>query len=136
MLPLRRHMKILMELSPQKLFKLLSARIELHPLLIEALRNPLRVNTRLMQPLSNAICGMLARCKDIVDLLGSVVMAVLRRVGIRYLHKQIMAAIQILLAHANADWQELMVRDFIALDPVYRQDLALLVQSVSRRIRR
>jgi len=57
--------------------------IELKPLLVDRLRDPMASNASLLQPLSNSAGGLLMRSEDVRDLLGRVVLPILRRVVLR-----------------------------------------------------
>lgn len=103
----------------QKVFDLGSLCVELQPLLVDGLGDPVDANAGRLQPVSDTLNCMFGGCKKICDLLRSVVFAVRRgrRVGpdiesarsrgrrgrgILHLHEKLITAVEVALRQANA----------------------------------
>lgn len=72
-----------MILGLEKRLRLGRAKVQLHPLLVDGLRNSLGFDSSFVQPSTNGIDAVLGRRKEVVYLLWSVVFPVRCRVWIR-----------------------------------------------------
>jgi hypothetical protein len=140
----------------QKLLCLRSAEVELDPLLVDGLRDPLCFDASLVQPGLDSIDALLGRCEDLMNVFSRVVLSI--RLGVRvgavrsmvsspsnaqcswelfnsHLHEKLVAFVQVALHQTNPHGELDIAVHAITLDPILRrlsafvQDMALEVDS-------